>query len=58
MQLILDWINYTLSLVFVVEFLIKFIAFKWDYFNNGWNIVDFVIIVTSCADFVLTMTLG
>lgn len=57
-QALLDWINYTLSVVFFVEFIIKVIAFQCDYFRSGWNIVDFVIIVTSCADFILTMTLG
>lgn len=44
--------------MFALEFVIKVIAFSWDYFRSAWNIVDFVIIVTSCADFILTMTLS
>jgi Ion transport protein len=57
-QRLLDWANYALSICFLVEFLIKVIAFSWDYFLSGWNIVDFIVIVTSCIDFILTMTTG
>lgn len=32
---------------FVVELIIKFIAFKKDFFKYGWNIFDFVIVITA-----------
>ena len=44
-------INYSLTWVFVAEFLLKFIAFDWKYFTSFWNNLDFLIMVASLVDF-------
>ncbi len=43
----LDYINYGLALIFTFEAVIKIIAFGKDYFKDGWNVFDFLIIVAT-----------
>ena len=47
----LDKINYSLTWLFVAEFILKFIAIHMHYFKSGWNIMDFFIVIISLADF-------
>lgn len=43
----IDIINYVCTAIFILEAIIKLIAFGTDYFRDGWNIFDFVIVVGS-----------
>mmetsp|Transcript_22111 Transcript_22111/g.69161 ORF Transcript_22111/g.69161 Transcript_22111/m.69161 type:complete len:2656 (-) Transcript_22111:428-8395(-) len=40
--------DFVLNLVFLLEFLIKFGAYGFAYFNITWNILDFVVVVQGC----------
>jgi hypothetical protein len=52
----LELVNQALSAVFLVELLIKLIGFgPTVYFKNSWNILDFLIVIVSLVDFVLTV---
>ena len=33
--------------IFTIEAILKIIAYRFDYFKNGWNIFDFIIVVVS-----------
>jgi hypothetical protein len=48
---IIDKIDYTLSIIFIVEAWIKifamgFIIHKFSYLRQGWNVIDFVIAIS------------
>ena len=34
-------------MIYTIEFLIKLIALKKDYFSDGWNNFDFVIVLSA-----------
>ena len=34
-------------MIFLIEALLKLIAFKLKYFKSGWNIFDFLLVVLS-----------
>lgn len=42
---VLEVINYVFAGIFTIEAAIKIIAFKKRYFNDGWNVFDFVVVV-------------
>ncbi|MCR5279583.1 MAG: ion transporter [Lachnospiraceae bacterium] len=45
---ILSWIDKICLGIFIVEMLLKMVAYKfWGYFKSGWNWFDFIIILTS-----------
>lgn len=52
-QLILDEVNFVISIVFLIEAVIKIIAFgfiyngKDSYLRDGWNVIDFTIAIAS-----------
>ena len=45
-------------MIYTLEFIIKLIAFKKDYFYNGWNIFDFLIVVSAWFGIVATNFFG
>ncbi|HET8807554.1 MAG TPA: ion transporter [Methylophaga sp.] len=49
MSQILQWMDYAITLFFLVEISIRFLgeANKRDFFKNGWNIFDTVIVMAS-----------
>jgi hypothetical protein len=47
---ILDMINYFFTSVFVLECLLKLIAFGGSYFRTAWNIFDFCVVSASIFD--------
>ena len=51
---VLEIINYFFTGIYTLEFLIKLIAFKKDYFYNGWNIFDFLIVVSAWVGIIAT----
>ncbi|XP_026220907.1 sodium channel protein type 4 subunit alpha B-like isoform X2 [Anabas testudineus] len=44
---ILYWFHLIFIFIFFIEFLLKILALRKHYFNSGWNILDFVVIVDS-----------
>ncbi|MDO4400602.1 MAG: ion transporter [Coriobacteriia bacterium] len=45
--------------IYVVEAWLKLHAYGWDYFRDGWNVFDFVIVATSLVILVLDLlTIG
>ena len=52
----LDHIGKILSLIFIVECLLKiigmgFVTHKLSYLRNPWNILDFIVVIPSLLDF-------
>ena len=35
-------VEYVLTALFTLEMAIKLVAWHWDYFRSGWNLLDFV----------------
>ena len=44
---VLNLLNYIFTFIYTGEFIIKLIALKKQYFNDGWNNFDFVIVVSA-----------
>jgi len=44
---LLLWVDHLILYVFVVEICLRFFAYRGDYFKNGWNIFDFIIVLIS-----------
>lgn len=42
---ILYWLHFSFIVVFSVEFVVKVIALRKHYFHDGWNIIDFVVLI-------------
>ena len=45
--LILGVLNYIFTVIYTVECVIKIAAFRKDYFTDGWNIFDFIIVLSA-----------
>ena len=43
--LIFSIINDVFTYCFIVEAIVKMIGFGYRYFNNGWNVFDFIIAI-------------
>ena len=39
------WMQVIFLLIFLLEFIFKVIAFRQHYFKDGWNVVDFVVLL-------------
>jgi len=50
----LDFTNVIFTIVFIVEAVLKLIAFGCSYFENAWNKFDFFVVASSIMDFVLS----
>src|SRR3990167_1323724 len=51
----LELLNQIISWIFVGEFVLKFVAFKFNYFTDSWNTFDFVIVILGLVDFGLDL---
>jgi len=51
---ITDYLNYFFTTVFIVEALLKFIAFGFSYFRDSWNLFDFFVVCSSLIDITLS----
>jgi len=49
--------NYVFAVIFTVEAILKLIALDINYFKDGWNIFDFVIVIGTDVGIVLAWTL-
>lgn len=47
--------NTIFAIIFIIEALLKLVAFGRSYFNNNWNRFDFFVVCASIFDFVLEM---
>lgn len=43
----LEIVNYAFTAIFTMEAIIKIIAFGENYFSQGWNVFDFIIVIVS-----------
>uniref|UniRef100_A0A3Q2CKQ1 Sodium channel protein n=1 Tax=Cyprinodon variegatus TaxID=28743 RepID=A0A3Q2CKQ1_CYPVA len=50
---ILYWVNLIFIIIFSTECCLKMIALRKHYFNVGWNIFDFVVVILSVAGLLL-----
>ncbi|PCI31098.1 hypothetical protein COB52_00380 [Candidatus Kaiserbacteria bacterium] len=53
---ILEIINYVFAGIFTLEAIIKLFAFGKGYFQDGWNVFDFIIVVGTFGGIILTET--
>ena len=44
---IMETINYVFTTIFVLEAVIKLLAFGGNYFKDSWNVFDFFIVTSS-----------
>jgi hypothetical protein len=51
-------VNYVFTIVFVIEAIIKIIAFGCRYFKDTWNVFDFSIVAGSLVFILMQQTLG
>ena len=53
-DLVLTYINYVFTGIFIIECIIKLLAyFPVAYFHSGWNRFDFFVVVASIADLII-----
>lgn len=48
----LDIFNLIFNIIYTIEASVKLIAFDYDYFKDGWNIFDFIIVVAAWFGFI------
>ena len=55
LEQILDYVNFFLTAIFVVEMVLKLIGLgPRDYFKNNWNNFDFFIVIFSIIEYILS----
>jgi Ion transport protein len=52
-SLVIENVNKGLLSVYILEFLIKFSAFGLSYFHEGWNILDFSVVLAAIVELLL-----
>ncbi|XP_047212611.1 sodium channel protein type 4 subunit alpha B-like isoform X2 [Girardinichthys multiradiatus] len=52
-EAILYWVNLVFIIIFTTECCLKMIALRKHYFNVGWNIFDFVVVILSVIGLLL-----
>lgn len=55
-ELTLDLIHLLFILLFILECILKLIAYSYHYFQDPWNIFDFVIILLSLLEIILDLS--
>jgi hypothetical protein len=53
----IDNMNTIFNYIFIGEAVLKIFVYRQQYFRNGWNIMDFVIVVTSTIQLLLASTI-
>lgn len=54
----LEGSNYVFTIVFIIEAVLKLIAYGTTYFQTGWNKFDFFVVSASIFDFLLEKALS
>lgn len=44
-EIILYWSHLVFILIFLIEFILKIIALRQHYFTDGWNVLDFLVLI-------------
>ena len=47
--------NYIFTAIFVMEAILKLIAYGFSYFQTMWNKFDFFIVITSIIDILMSL---
>ena len=47
-------INYIFTGIFIIECILKLLAFGLTYFQSSWNVFDFIVVICSIIDILLT----
>lgn len=50
-----EYCGYAVLLIFVIELLLRLVAFQWNFFKDGWNIFDFAIVLTDAIMFFVSL---
>ncbi|XP_030854941.1 cation channel sperm-associated protein 1 [Strongylocentrotus purpuratus] len=51
-------IDYILLVIYFMECAIKIYVWRWDFFKEMWNIMDFLIVISNVADFGIEIFYG
>jgi hypothetical protein len=52
---LIDTTNTIFAFIFIIEAILKLIAFSTSYFSNSWNKFDFFVVCASIFDFLLEL---
>jgi hypothetical protein len=52
--LVLTYINFVFTGIFIIEAIMKLTAFGFTYFRSSWNVFDFIVVIGSIMDVLLT----
>lgn len=55
---LVDYCNMGLSAVYTLEFLLKITAFGLIYFEDGWNILDFTVVLFALFGYLIQYVVG
>lgn len=45
MEDVLHWLHFIYLLIFLIEFILKIVGLRQHYFKDGWNIIDFIVLL-------------
>ncbi|XP_042339526.1 sodium channel protein type 4 subunit alpha B-like, partial [Plectropomus leopardus] len=45
MDIVLSWLHFVFILIFLIEFILKIIALGRHYFSDGYNVLDFLVLI-------------
>lgn len=46
---VVHWFHFIYILIFLLEFILKLVALRQHYFKDGWNIIDFIVLLIQIA---------
>ena len=52
--MVIRMVNYCFLVIFVLEAIVKLIAFDVRYFKDSWNVFDFIIVLASIIVLIIT----
>jgi len=55
MMSLMSFTNYIFTVIFIIEAILKIIAFGGSYLHNNWNRFDFFVVLASIFDIVLVV---
>ena len=58
LTLVMEIVNIIFTIIYTIEMIIKLIAYKKNYFQDGWNNFDFLIVVFAWIGFVAQYVFG
>lgn len=58
LRLYLADVNLVFNVIYTIEAIIKLIAYNKDYFKDGWNVFDFIIVIAAWFGFISSQIEG